>query len=93
MELLHENPGAALVDVRFPAEYAAGHIPGALLLSLGTITEENAAQVLPDKAQLILVYCRTGHRSRIGANSLAKLGYTAIYEIGGIRDYTGALEP
>ena len=67
-------------------EYDAGHIPGAVLLPYTQI-EEKAEQMLPDKAQLILVYCRSGRRSKIAAEALAELGYTNIREFGGIIDW------
>ena len=77
-----------LLDVRTQAEYDQGHIPGAVCIPNETIgTEEIPA--LPDKDQLILVYCRSGNRSRQAAEKLVKLGYTNIVEFGGIIGWTG----
>lgn len=75
-----------ILDVREADEYAAGHIPGAVLLPYTEI-EQKAENVLADKAQTILVYCRSGRRSKIAAESLAKLGYTDVKEFGGIQDW------
>ena len=73
-----------ILDVREQYEYDAGHIPGAVLLPLGAIDEESAAGVIPDQDADVLVYCRSGNRSKKAAAALAELGYTAIYEFGGI---------
>ncbi|MBN1776867.1 MAG: rhodanese-like domain-containing protein [Clostridiales bacterium] len=75
-----------ILDVREQSEYDSGHIPGAMLLPLGSITAR-AAEVLPDTDQKILVYCRSGNRSRTAANMLVDLGYTQIYDFGGIIDW------
>ncbi len=80
-----------LLDVREQDEFDAGHIPGAILIPYTEI-ENKAEEMLPDKDKQILVYCRSGRRSKIAAESLAKLGYTNIKEFGGIIDWTGALE-
>ena len=74
---------AAAVDVREPAEYAMGHIPGAKLLPLGEVTRR-AAQVLPDKEAAWLVYCRTGRRSAEAIARLEAMGYRRLYDLGGI---------
>lgn len=73
-----------ILDVREQDEYDSGHIPGAVLLPVGTITEESAAEVIPEKEATVLVYCRSGNRSKTAAQALADLGYTQIYEFGGI---------
>ena len=75
-----------ILDVREQDEFDAGHIPGAILLSYTKI-ESKAGEMLPDKDKLILVYCRSGRRSRIAAEALARLGYTNIKEFGGIIDW------
>ena len=72
-----------ILDVREQSEYDSGHIPD-VLLPVGTITEESAAEVIPDKDTTVLVYCRSGNRSKTAAKALADLGYTNIYEFGGI---------
>ena len=92
IEMAKCNPKAVIVDVRRDDEYKAGHIPGALLLTLEKITKESAAKVLPDKSQMIFIYCRSGRRSKIAANKLLELGYTNLIEFGGILDYTGPVE-
>lgn len=92
IEMAKGNPKAVIVDVRRDDEYKAGHIPGALLLTLEKITKESAAKVLPDKSQMIFIYCRSGRRSKIAANKLLDLGYTNLIEFGGILDYTGPVE-
>ena len=92
IEIAKNNPDAIIVDVRHDDEYKAGHIPGAVLLTMETITEETAANVLPDKSQMILIYCRSGRRSKIAAQNLLDLGYTNIIEFGGILDYKGKVE-
>ena len=73
-----------ILDVREQEEYDSGHIPDAVLLPVGTITEESATEVIPDKDTTVLVYCRSGNRSKTAAAALAELGYTQIYEFGGI---------
>lgn len=92
LEIAKNNPDAIIVDVRHDDEYKAGHIPGAVLLTMETITEETAAKVLPDKNQMILIYCRSGRRSKIAAQNLLDLGYKNIIEFGGILDYKGKVE-
>lgn len=73
-----------ILDVREQDEYDSGHIPGAVLLPVGSITEESAAEVIPEKDATVLVYCRSGNRSKTAAKALAELGYTGICEFGGI---------
>ena len=82
LEIAKNNPDAIIVDVRRDDEYKAGHIPGAVLLTMETITAETAAKVLPDKNQMILIYCRSGRRSKIAAQTLLDLGYTNLIEFG-----------
>lgn len=76
-----------ILDVRTPEEYAERHIPNARLLTLDTIDEATAAAAAPDKSEPVLVYCRTGVRSADAAQRLAALGYTRIYDFGGIVDW------
>lgn len=80
-----------ILDVREQDEFDEGHIPSAILIPYTEI-ENNAEEKLPDKDTLILVYCRSGRRSKIAAESLAKLGYTNVKEFGGIIDWEGELE-
>lgn len=83
---MDENDDAVILDVREENEYAEGHIPGAILLPYGEIGER-AENVLPDKEALILVYCRSGRRSKIAAKTLVDMGYTNVKEFGGIIDW------
>ena len=76
-----------ILDVREQAEYDSGHIPGAVLLPVGTIDETTAAEVIPEKDSKVLVYCRSGNRSKTAFSTLADLGYTNIYEFGGINTW------
>lgn len=80
-----------LLDVRRADEFEAGHIPGAVNLPNGEIGTEEIPS-LPDKAQTIYIYCRSGNRSKQAADKLLALGYTNLIECGGIIDYTGELE-
>ena len=73
-----------ILDVREQYEFDEGHIAGAVLLPSTNINEETAAAVIPDKDSVVLVYCRTGIRSLYAAATLAGLGYTNVYEFGGI---------
>lgn len=81
-----------ILDVREQEEYDSGHIPGAVLLPVGTIDEDSAAQVIPDKDATLLVYCRSGNRSKTASAALAALGYTNIYEFGGINTWPYDIE-
>ena len=76
-----------ILDVREQEEYDSGHIPGAVLLPVGTISEETAAAVIPEKGSVVLVYCRSGNRSKTASAALAELGYTGVYEFGGINTW------
>ena len=73
-----------ILDVREQDEYDSGHIPGAVLLPVGTIDKDTAAEVIPETDSTVLVYCRSGNRSKTASSTLAELGYTNIYEFGGI---------
>lgn len=90
-QIMDTEEGYIILDVREQDEYDAGHIPGAILIPYTQI-EEKANEMLPDKEQLILVYCRSGRRSKIAAEALAKLGYTNIKEFGGIIDWPYEVE-
>jgi len=87
-EMMAVNDGHVVVDVRRADEYASGHIPGAILIPNESIGKGQPDQ-LPDKDQIILVYCRSGNRSKQAAQKLADMGYTNIYEFGGINTWTG----
>ncbi len=87
-ERMTRNDGHVIVDVRRPDEYEAGHIPGAILVVNEEIGDEQPEN-LPDLNQILLVYCRSGRRSKEAAEKLARLGYTRIFEFGGILEWTG----
>ena len=84
--IMDSEEGYIILDVREQDEYDAGHIPGAILIPYTQI-EAKASEMLADKDQLILVYCRSGRRSKIAAEALVELGYTNIKEFGGILDW------
>ena len=84
--LMDSESGYIIIDARTQSEYDEGHIPGAILIPYGEIADR-AENELPDKDQLILVYCRSGRRSKIAAEELVKLRYTNIKEFGGIIDW------
>ena len=90
-QMLQEETGFVLLDVRTQEEYASGHIPGAICIPNETIGSEEIPE-LPDKDQLILVYCRSGNRSKQASQKLAEQGYTNVVEFGGINGWTGDLE-
>ena len=81
-----------ILDVREQYEYDAGHITGAVLLPVGTITKDTAAAVIDDLDTVVLVYCRSGNRSKTALQALADLGYTNVYEFGGINDWPYEVE-
>lgn len=87
-QLMEEHADEIVLDVRTPEEYAQAHIPEAINVPNEEIGDTQPA-ALPDKDQLILVYCRSGNRSKQAAQKLADLGYTNIVEFGGIRDWQG----
>ena len=89
-EMMQADDGHIVIDVRRQEEYDSGHIPGAVLVpneSIGTVQPD----ALPDLHQVILVYCRSGRRSKEAAQKLADIGYTQVYEFGGILDWTGEI--
>ena len=84
-KLMDTREDVRVVDVRIEAEYAAGHIRGAVSFPLGRIVDRaGVAKVLPDRGQWLLLYCRSGRRARIAAGKLAELGYTKVRSFGGI---------
>ena len=87
-QMMQQDDGHVIVDVRRPDEFAAGHIPGAICIPNETIGSDQPEE-LPDLAQVILVYCRSGNRSKQAAQKLFDMGYTNVYEFGGIIDWTG----
>ena len=91
VKMMKDEKNYIILDVRRPDEYAEGHIPGAINVPNEEIGTTEIAE-LPDKSQLILVYCRSGRRSKEASEKLVKLGYTNIVEFGGIQDYEGEIE-
>ncbi len=89
--IMDTQEGYIILDVRTQAEYDQGHIPGAIVIP-DTEVKDKAEEMLPDKDQLILVYCRSGRRSKNAAQILAELGYTNIREFGGIIDWPYEVE-
>ena len=90
MRMMALDDGHVIVDVRRQDEYDAGHIPGAVLIPNESIDTEPPAE-LPDFSQVILVYCRRGNRSKVASQKLADMGYTNVYEFGGIESWTGEI--
>ena len=85
-EMMDNTKDYVIVDVRTKEEYKEGHIKNAINIPNETISDD-VSDVLKDKSQVILVYCRSGNRSKQASSKLAKLGYTNIYEFGGINTW------
>lgn len=85
-QIMDSEASYIILDVRTDEEYAEGHIPNAILIPDYEI-EEKAEAILTDKNQTILVYCRSGNRSKSASEILARLGYTDVREFGGINDW------
>lgn len=90
-KIMDTQTGYVILDTRTQEEYDEGHIPGAIVISHDEILQK-AESVLTDKNQLILVYCRSGRRSKLAAEDLVKLGYTNVKEFGGIIDWPYEVE-
>ena len=88
--MMEQETGYIILDVRRPDEFATGHIPGAINVANESIGTADIPE-LPDKNQLIMVYCRSGRRSKEAAEKLVKLSYTNIVEFGGILDWKGEI--
>jgi rhodanese-related sulfurtransferase len=91
LEEMKSVPNALLVDVRNPAEYNGGHIPGSINFAMSRILQE-AEEAFPDKAQPLYVYCQSGARSARAGKLLDLLGYESVTDLGGIADYNGPKE-
>ena len=89
--MMEQEQGYIILDVRRPDEFAAGHIPNAINIPNESIGTDEISE-LPNKNQLIMVYCRSGRRSKEASEKLVKLGYTNIVEFGGILDWKGEIE-
>lgn len=85
--MMNELDDEIILDVREIDEYCAGHILDAVLFPVDAIDEETAKEVIPAKDTVVLIYCRSGNRSKTASSTLAALGYTEIYEFGGIQDW------
>ena len=90
--MMDVGAGTIVLDVREQEEYDQGHIPGAVLLPVGEITQESASAAVPEKDTVVLVYCRSGNRSKRASQMLADLGYSHVYEFGGIQTWPYELE-
>ena len=90
-EIMDTQTGYVILDVRAQLEYDEGHIPGAIVIPHDQV-KEKAEDILLNKDQLILVYCRSGRRSKLAAEDLVDLGYTNIKEFGGILDWPYEVE-
>lgn len=90
--MMDEQKNEIVLDVREQDEYEKGHIPGAILLPVGMIDEDTAMGTIPGQDTTVLVYCRSGNRSKTASNMLTNLGYTQVYEFGGIRDWPYEIE-
>ena len=88
--MMAQETGYIILDVRRPDEFAEGHIPGAINVANETIGTDEIPE-LPNKDQLIMVYCRSGRRSKEASEKLVKLGYTNVVEFGGILDWKGEI--
>lgn len=88
--MMSRETGYIILDVRRPDEFSAGHIPNAINVPNETIGTAEIPE-LPDKDRLIMVYCRSGRRSKEASDKLVKLGYTNIVEFGGILDWKGEI--
>ena len=87
-QMMEQDGTQIIVDVRTQEEYDSGHIPGAICIPNESIGTEHPEE-LPDLDQVILVYCRSGNRSKQAAQKLFDMGYINVYEFGGINDWTG----
>ena len=85
-EIIRTNPGAVILDVRTLQEYQSGRIPGAICLPESSIKSQ-CSRVLPNKNALILVYCKGGSRSASACKTLTSMGYTNVYDLGGINSW------
>lgn len=90
LKMMQEQTDYLIVDVRRPDEFAEGHIAGAINVPNEEITDE-MPELLPDKDQLLLIYCRSGNRSKEASQKLADIGYTNVYEFGGINTWEGEI--
>lgn len=90
-DMIESYDNEIILDVRTKEEYNEGHIPGAICIPNEEITDKEPKE-LPDKKQIIMVYCRSGNRSKDASKKLAEMGYKKVYEFGGIKDWDGKIE-
>ena len=90
--LLSEQKNILLLDVREEEEYITGHAIDAVLFTLADINAETAAEIIPSKSTPVMVYCRSGVRSRAAAQTLDRLGYETVYDLGGLIGWPYGLE-
>lgn len=90
LDMMNNETDYIIIDVRTESEYQQGHIKNAINIPNESI-DESVSEILTDKDQLLLVYCRSGNRSKQASEKLAKLGYSNIYEFGGIFDFPGEI--
>ena len=90
LDMMNNETDYIIIDVRTESEYQQGHIKNAINIPNESI-DESVSEILTDKDQLLLVYCRSGNRSKQASEKLAKLGYSNIYEFGGISDFPGEI--
>ena len=90
LDMMNNETAYIIIDVRTESEYQQGHIKNAINIPNESI-DESVSEILTDKDQLLLVYCRSGNRSKQASEKLAKLGYSNIYEFGGISDFPGEI--
>ena len=90
LDMMNNETDYIIIDVRTESEYQQGHIKNAINI-LNESIDERVSEILTDKDQLLLVYCRSGNRSKQASEKLAKLGYSNIYEFGGISDFPGEI--
>lgn len=91
MKMIEKDDGHVIVDVRRQDEYDEGHIKDAILIPNESISDKKPKE-LPALDQIILIYCRSGRRSKEASHKLADMGYTNLYEFGGINTWTGEIE-
>lgn len=91
-EIIESRPERLIFDVREEEEYNLGHAKGALLFPVDSITRETAAEQIPAADTPVLVYCRSGQRSRLAAEKLVALGYTQVYDVGSLAGWPYGLE-
>ena len=90
LDMMNNEADYIIIDVRTESEYQQGHIKNAINIPNESI-DESVSEILTNKDQLLLVYCRSGNRSKQASEKLAKLGYSNIYEFGGISDFPGEI--